>query len=206
MHYIQMFSLPIPLATPIFTLLLPIFTGLGLWSFSSSFANSPLRGSSTIPLLQSNSNGLRRTTRTSLFRSLRTNLPTQVIFLLFLILLDAVLATLSLNRLLPSSDENSPAGAAVTCALERHWANLYSAKDSSVIRRIQDRHQCCGFNSPLDRAWPFPSAHPPTTARACLETLGWDRRCREGWRRDERVADGMIVVVVGACAVLQVRW
>ena len=62
-----------------------------------------------------------------------------------------------------------------------------------MVRRIQDRHHCCGFNSPLDRAWPFPSRRH--TAAACLEAFGRNQSCRDGWLGDEQVTAGLMLLV-----------
>ncbi|KAL2036372.1 hypothetical protein N7G274_010905 [Stereocaulon virgatum] len=79
------------------------------------------------------------------------------------------------------------------CNLEGRWAWLFSHKNAEMIRRIQDRHQCCGFNSVRDRAWPFPDARHAATA--CHEAFGRERNCFEGWRQDQQVTGGLILLV-----------
>ncbi|KAK5080485.1 hypothetical protein LTR05_008596 [Lithohypha guttulata] len=44
-----------------------------------------------------------------------------------------------------------------TCLSELQWKHWFQNKDDGVIRSIQEKFCCCGFNSMRDRAWPFPS-------------------------------------------------
>ena len=66
-----------------------------------------------------------------------------LVVLTLLIIYDTAIATMALTRIAPSSD--------LICGLDRRWAQLFSSKNSGMIRRIQDRHQCCGLRSVLDR-------------------------------------------------------
>ncbi|EXJ77236.1 hypothetical protein A1O3_10394 [Capronia epimyces CBS 606.96] len=86
----------------------------------------------------------------------------------------------------------------MSCALESQWTAMFRRKDERAIRAIQTALHCCGFNSPHDRAWPFPSRG--VDAHACEVALGYDRRCVDPWRRHEvRVA-----VMVGVASL--VNW
>jgi hypothetical protein len=112
-----------------------------------------------------------------------------------LVIYDSVLATLALLNIGPADS--------LDCPLERQWARLFSTKDSNAIRRIQDRHQCCGLNSAHDRAWPFPDQSHG--ANACEETFNRVRSCLQPWRRDEQMVGGMILVVAVVSFLLKVR-
>lgn len=88
------------------------------------------------------------------------------------------------------------------CLLETAWKRMFSAHDEGSVRRIQDRLSCCGFNSPRDRAWPFPHGRPEKgddPAGRCREVLGRDTACREPWAAATRWSLGVelgIVLVV----------
>jgi hypothetical protein len=64
----------------------------------------------------------------------------------------------------------------LTCRASTHWSMLFQHKDAATVRAIQNALRCCGFNSPHDRAWPFPSAHGGTDARTCERTSGFGQR------------------------------
>lgn len=80
---------------------------------------------------------------------------------------------------------------------------LFSAKDKQSIKRIQDAFSCCGFNSPLDMAFPFQDARHG--ADACLVRYERDQACFEPWRREERKVAIMLLVVPLAVFVWKVR-
>ena len=108
-----------------------------------------------------------------------------IVLLVLLIIYDTALATLALAHMAPPSE--------LDCGLDHRWARLFSNKNAEVVRRIQDRHQCCGLRSPMDRAWPFPDSRHRATS--CIETLDRQRRCLEGWRQDEQVVAGLMLFV-----------
>lgn len=72
------------------------------------------------------------------------------------------------------------------CAADRHWLRMFETKDEVAIRSLQNRLQCCGYNSPRDRAWPFPSR--TSDAGACERTQGYQRACGSLWRHEEGLA------------------
>ncbi len=114
---------------------------------------------------------------------------------MLLFIYDTIIATLALTYMAPPSD--------LKCHLEGQWAWLFSNKNVEVIRRIQDRHQCCGFNSVQDRAWPFPDRSH--AAMACHEAFGRQRSCFGGWRQDEQITGGLILLVAVVSFLLKVH-
>ncbi|KAI9674679.1 MAG: tRNA (guanine-N(7)-)-methyltransferase (tRNA(m7G46)-methyltransferase) [Caeruleum heppii] len=104
---------------------------------------------------------------------------------MLLVIYETAISTLALTHMLPPGD--------LSCQLERRWAWLFSNKRADEIRRIQDRHQCCGLYSVQDRAWPFPDRSH--TAAACHEAFGREQSCFGGWRQDEQTAAGLMLLV-----------
>ena len=108
---------------------------------------------------------------------------------------ETIIATLSLTYMGPN------------CRLEEQWARLYRNKDGNAIRRIQDRFECCGFNTAVDRAWPFPHGRPEDGygADQCERMYGRDMPCVGPWRQAAQINAGllftvvMVVFVVKAC-------
>jgi len=94
-----------------------------------------------------------------------------------LTIIPAVLATFALSYLAPA------------CRLEEQWKDYFRSKNADAIRSIQDRLQCCGFNTIHDRAWPFPGGNVEGT---CESTLGYTRSCRMVWRSAEENAAAMV--------------
>lgn len=168
----QALALPIPLSTAVATVMLPFVTAASLRS-AQSLTRQP--------------HGSREDAKPVFSWS-------AVTLMLLLIVYDTVMATLSLTHMLPPSQLN--------CGLEQRWHQLFSNKNANVVRAIQDRHQCCGFNSPRDRAWPFPDRSH--TATACIETFGRRASCRGGWRQDEQVAAGLMLLVALVAFLLKV--
>ena len=105
--------------------------------------------------------------------------------MILLLIYETIIATLALTSMTPPND--------LSCHLERQWSWLFSNKNADIIRRIQDRHQCCGLHSVQDRAWPFPDRSH--TAAACHEAFGRERSCFGGWRRDEQITGGLMLLV-----------
>ena len=108
---------------------------------------------------------------------------------------ESVLATLAGTHI-------SPPGS-LTCALRETWEGLFSSKDASSIRKIQDRFSCCGFNSPRDMAFPFPDKTHDTDA--CIVRYDRHQACFEPWRMEERKVAIMLLVVPIAVFVWKVR-
>ncbi len=114
---------------------------------------------------------------------------------MLLVIYETVIATLALTHMTPPND--------LSCHLERQWSWLFSNKNADVIRRIQDRHQCCGLHSVQDRAWPFPDRSH--TAAACHEAFGRQRSCFGGWRQDEQITGGLILFVAVVAFLIKVH-
>ncbi|TLS30960.1 hypothetical protein PpBr36_03852 [Pyricularia pennisetigena] len=89
------------------------------------------------------------------------------------------------------------------CLLEQTWQRMYSAHDGDGIRRVQDALGCCGFNSPRDRAWPFPHGRGGQQTR-CDEAWGRTESCRAPWRGAMRVGVGVELGVVVVVEIVQV--
>ena len=165
-------ALPISTITATATILLPILTGVSVRG-AGSLARRSQRG------LENAKSGFSWSA---------------ISLMMLLVIYDTVIATLALTHMTPPDD--------LSCHLERQWAWLFSSKNADVIRRIQDRHQCCGLHSVQDRAWPFPdSSH---TAAACYEAFGRQRSCFGGWRQDEQITGGLMLVVAVVAFLVQV--
>ena len=111
--------------------------------------------------------------------------PTLVMFVL-LIIYETVVATLALSHMVPASE--------LTCGLDRQWTHLFSSKDAEKIRRIQDRHHCCGLRTAIDRAWPFPDKHH--LAASCTQMFDRPQSCLAGWMQDMQMTAGLMLLVV----------
>lgn len=166
-------ALPISTVTATATIILPIFTGV------------TLRGARS---LTRHSHGGPGGAKIRYSWSAIT-------WIMLLAIYETVIATLALTHMIPPND--------LSCHLERQWSWLFSNKNADVIRRIQDRHQCCGLHSVRDRAWPFPDRSH--TAAACLEAFGRQRSCFGGWRQDEQITGGLMLLVVVAAFLLKVN-
>lgn len=116
-----------------------------------------------------------------------------VVFIL-LIIYDTVIATLALTHMVPP--------ASLTCPLQRQWEHLFSSKNVEVIRRIQDRHKCCGLRNKHDKAWPFPDKRH--TVNACAETFNRERGCLGEWRKDVQITAGLLLLVAVVVFLLKV--
>lgn len=81
----------------------------------------------------------------------------------------------------------------LTCGLHRRWDQLYSKKDATAIRRIQDTHQCCGLVTPKDHAWPFQDRN--NNAEACIKAFDRHKGCLLDWRQDEQIFAGLLLLV-----------
>lgn len=81
----------------------------------------------------------------------------------------------------------------LTCGLRRQWDRLYSNKDATAIRRIQDAHQCCGLVTPKDHAWPFQDKN--NQPDACITAFDRHKGCLLDWRQDEQIYAGLLLLV-----------
>jgi len=113
---------------------------------------------------------------------------------MLLVIFDTVIATLALDNMVPPSD--------LVCPLERHWTQLFSSKNVAIIRTIQERHQCCGFRSVQQMPWPFPDRSH--TAASCAQTFGRQQGCLGGWRQDQQITAGLMLLVAIVVFVLKV--
>jgi hypothetical protein len=98
---------------------------------------------------------------------------------------ETVIATLALTYMVPPSS--------LDCGLEKQWKQLRMNKNGAAIRRIQDRYDCCGFNSLVDRSWPFPSKH--VDIHECETRFDRTRSCAGPWRQAEQVNAGLFLTV-----------
>lgn len=119
---------------------------------------------------------------------------TPMVVFILLVIYDTAIATLALTHMV------SPAN--LTCPLKRQWESLFSSKSVEVIRRIQDRHRCCGFRNKHDMAWPFPDKRH--SANACAETFNRERGCLGEWRKDVQITAGLLLLVAVVVFLLKV--
>lgn len=163
-HNIQSLSLPISGITAIAAVLIPILNGASL--AGSQFHDSRVRRSNP--------------RKTAGFISWTT-----INAFLALTIYETVIATLALTHMVPADD--------LTCGLHRQWDRLYSKKDATAIRRIQDAHQCCGLVTPKDHAWPFQDKN--NKADACIKSFDRHKGCLLDWRQDEQIYAGLLLLV-----------
>jgi len=155
---IRYLSLPIPQALGLFTVVLPVITGIstqgvyGLIKRSSKNEQYQL----TIPLIA---------------------------VIGFQLVYETVVITLALTYLLPPDS--------LKCGLEVRWLALYRQKNAGAIRDIQEAFQCCGFNSVLDRGWPFDNKEHAT----CSSVYGRTKSCFGEWRKAEQINAGILLLV-----------
>ena len=117
-----------------------------------------------------------------------------MVVLILLVIYDTAIATLALSHMVPP--------ASLICPLERQWELLFSSKNVEVIRRIQDRHKCCGLRNKHDKAWPFPDKRH--TVNACTETFNRERGCLGEWRKDTQITAGLLLLVAVVVFLLKV--
>lgn len=113
--------------------------------------------------------------------------PTLYLLLLiaFQLIYETVITTLGLTYMAPSPSLN--------CGLDDQWKQLFMNRDETAIRRIQDSYDCCGFNTVLDRAWPFPAKG--VNASACQERFDRTQSCAIPWRQAEQLNAGLFLTV-----------
>ena len=155
--------LPISKYTTSATMVLPMVTGVFLGSLQAQYG---LRN--TMPGIDTN-------------KSNRLYLLMSVVLIIY----DTVIATLALTNITPPG--------ALRCPLEDRWTALFRSRSSQAIRTIQDRHNCCGFNTVQHMAWPFPDASH--TTNTCVEAFDRNQACAGGWRQDLQITAGFILLV-----------
>ncbi|KAI9891408.1 MAG: hypothetical protein M1814_002727 [Vezdaea aestivalis] len=156
---------------------------------------SPARSVITVllPLLSGSNSQLSNFIHTRVLRSKPPYISTQSVLSLFLLLTATVLSTLNLSSLIPSEAQH--------CTLSSAWQSLFSQHAAPSIRRIQDAHDCCGFNSPAHESWPFNGV-----AGRCAEMFGRTRSCAASWRADLITWNGVMLVVNLGVAVEAIFW
>ena len=172
MYRIKAYAIPLSRVTATATIILPVITGIVMRSAQT---------------LASRHNGFLLKAKTSI------SWTPMVVFIL-LVVYDTAIATLALTHMVPPAN--------LTCPLERQWESLFSSKNVEVIRRIQDRHKCCGLRNKHDKAWPFPDKRH--TVNACAETFNRERGCLGEWRKDVQITAGLLLLVAVVVFLLKV--
>ena len=109
-----------------------------------------------------------------------------------LLIYETIVGTLATTHIIPPSS--------LLCGLDERWTQLFKNKDATSIRAIQDTLSCCGFRTPVDRAWPFGLQHPST----CRETFNRSGSCLGPWRQAEQIYAGFLLLVSIVVLVLTV--
>lgn len=91
----------------------------------------------------------------------------------------------------------------LSCPLDQRWMKLFRNKDARAIKGIQERFDCCGLHTPVDRAWPFPDK--THTAKSCQELLGRTRGCFNALLSEERKIGVVLLMVPILVFAWQVR-
>jgi len=112
----------------------------------------------------------------------------------FQLIYETIIATLALTNILPPSS--------LGCGLESKWQKLFSDKNTDAIRAIQDKFNCCGFNSVYDRAWPF--KNPALEPGNCVEAFGRSKSCFREWRGAQQFNAGLFLLVAVIVFVLKI--
>ena len=109
----------------------------------------------------------------------------------FQLIYETVVATLALTHILPPD--------ALVCGLGARWQKLFLARNRDATRAIQDSFKCCGFNTLLDRAFPWDGS-----AAQCRETFGYKKPCAGPWRKAEQINAGLLLLVAVVVFVIKV--
>lgn len=75
-------------------------------------------------------------------------------------------------------------------------------KDGAAIKRIQNRFDCCGFNSLKDRAWPFPDKE--VGVGECQKRYDRTQSCAGPWRQAEQINAGLLFTIAAVIFVIKV--
>lgn len=110
----------------------------------------------------------------------------------FQLIYETIVATLAMTYIVPPL--------ALTCGLEQRWLTLYRENNERAIRNIQDSFDCCGFNSVIDRAYPF-NKHAVSD---CAKIYGRNKSCVAEWRKAEQTNAGLFLVVAFVVFVVKV--
>ena len=169
MHATQVYRLPIPTSLTAFALALPLVSGLAIEAATTlARKGAPRHDALTLRGTQSGS-----------------SLPL-MLTLSVLLVYETVVVTLAGTHI--------GLLASLGCGLEENWRKLFSGKDETAIRSIQDRFGCCGLRSPTDMAWPFPNKGDRRN-KACTEMYGRTSSCFETLRSEEQKVAGMLIAV-----------
>ncbi|RYP05339.1 hypothetical protein DL765_009858 [Monosporascus sp. GIB2] len=172
-------SLPVSTGTTVLTIVLPLLAIV-------NFFYSPVLQR----ILQRRNGSLASSTR---------ELPPQALQLLQFALV-VVLLTVSSESFLPGGLGRGT----LACSLEGAWQRLWSAHDVRAIERIQNAFNCCGLNSPRDRAWPPHTGDSKGKQKNECEVL-YNRStpCVGPWRAAMQRDAGLEFVVAAAVGLLQ---
>lgn len=181
-HNIQSLSLPISSFTAIAAVLIPILNGASIVGsqLHDSRSHSRSRSRSRVGFVRGSNNPSKKAEGFISWPTVVNNSA-----FLALTMYETVIATLALTHIVRPDD--------LICGLQRQWYELYSNKDATAIRRIQDGHQCCGLVTPKDHAWPFQDKN--TMPDACITAFDRHKGCLLDWRQDEQIYAGLLLVV-----------
>jgi hypothetical protein len=80
--------------------------------------------------------------------------------------------------------------------VEEQWTMLYKTANENAIKKIQNQFECCGFNTTLDRAWPFVYGTQDGSADQCERMYKRTRSCVDPWRRAEQIHARLFTAVI----------
>ncbi|KAF3914219.1 hypothetical protein AA313_de0200163 [Arthrobotrys entomopaga] len=185
------YNLPIPLLLSFFSTALPFADWFTTFTTTSAFSSS----SSQKQLPQSP-----HQTRKS--KSPKKPLST---FLYTINLLLLILQSVSLT-----SNSTSLSPQLQQCTLEQQWQQWFSSKQGDTIKEVQDSLKCCGFNSVVDRPYPFrriPKKNEDPKVGVPVETCaksygGVDkaRACGAVWQGEMKLVATLYVIVSSVLA------
>ncbi|KAJ8102862.1 hypothetical protein POJ06DRAFT_57738 [Lipomyces tetrasporus] len=115
----------------------------------------------------------------SVFAARRLFYPAALIVIIFT-------ATILLGLLSPYISPNLS-----HCIHDALWSRLFGEK-SLKIERIENVLRCCGFNTPYDRAYPFPSSS--AGANACVLEYKYTESCAYKWQHETKIVAEWCVV------------
>ncbi|KAH8686032.1 tetraspanin Tsp3 [Tricladium varicosporioides] len=106
-----------------------------------------------------------------------------VVVIGFQLIYETIVATLALTHMIPPAN--------LSCGLNDQWQKMFREKNEEAIKAIQDSFNCCGFNSVVDRAYPFPK----NAASDCATRYERNKSCFGQWRKAEQVNAGLLLLV-----------
>jgi hypothetical protein len=98
---------------------------------------------------------------------------------------------------------NNMPKSAIACPLERTWRAWFRAKDATHIKAVQDALRCCGFNTYLDSAWPFPDKN--TRPNQCSLQSKTHTSCYEPWSQKHQLSASVFMAVAAVTLLSKVR-